>query len=33
MNEYELGQRIRYRFIKHEIINDLENVFLFDLEK
>ena len=30
--ENNLKQRIRYRFPKHEIIDQLENVFVFDLE-
>ena len=32
INEDNLGQRIRYRFPKHETIDQLENVFVFDLE-
>ena len=32
INENNLKQRIRYRFPKHEIIDQLENVFVFDLE-
>ena len=32
INEDNLKQRIRYRFPKHEPINQLENVFVFDLE-
>ena len=32
LNEDNLKQRIRYRFPKHEPINQLENVFVFDLE-
>ena len=31
-NENNLSQRISYRFPKHETINQLENVFVFDLE-
>ena len=31
-NENSLEQRIRYRFSKHETIDQLENVFVFDLE-
>ena len=31
-NENNLKQRIRYRFPKHETIDQLENVFVFDLE-
>ena len=32
INEDNLKQRIRYRFPKHERIDQLENVFVFDLE-
>ena len=32
INENNLKQRIRYRFPKHETIDQLENVFVFDLE-
>ena len=32
MNESNLKQRIRYRFPKHETIDQLENLFVFDLE-
>ena len=32
VNENNLKQRIRYRFPKHETIDQLENVFVFDLE-
>ena len=32
INENNLKQRIVYRFPKHETINQLENVFVFDLE-
>ena len=32
INEKNLKQRIRYRFPKYEPINQLENVFVFDLE-
>ena len=32
LNENNLKQRILYRFPKHEIIDQLENVFVFDLE-
>ena len=32
INENNLKQRIRYRFPKHEKIDQLENVFVFDLE-
>ena len=32
INEYNLRQRILYRFPKNETIDQLENVFLFDLE-
>ena len=32
INENNSKQRIPYRFPKHEIINHLENVFVFDLE-
>ena len=32
INENYLTQRIRYRFPKHEPIDQLENVFVFDLE-
>ena len=32
INEDNLKQRIRYRFPKHEILDQLENVFVFDLE-
>ena len=32
INENNLNQRIRYRFPKHETIDQLENVFVFDLE-
>ena len=32
INENILKQRIRYRFPKHETIDQLENVFVFDLE-
>ena len=32
INEGNLKQRIRYRFPKHEPIDQLENVFVFDLE-
>ena len=32
INENNLKQRIRYRFPKHEPIDQLENVFVFDLE-
>ena len=31
-NKNNLSQRIRYRFPKHKIIDQLENVFVFDLE-
>ena len=32
MNENNLGQRSRYSFRKHEIIDRLGNAFLIDLE-
>ena len=32
INKNNLKQRIRYRFPKHEILDQLENVFVFDLE-
>ena len=32
MNEKNLRKRIRYRFLKHETITHLKNVFVFDLE-
>ena len=32
INEDNLGQRIRYRIRKHETIDQLENVGVFDLE-
>ena len=32
INENNLKERIRYRFPKHETIDQLENVFVFDLE-
>ena len=32
INENNLKQRIRYRFHKHETIDQLKNVFVFDLE-
>jgi len=32
INESNLGQRIRYRIPKQESIDQLENVFIFDLE-
>ena len=32
INENNLKQKIRYRFPKHETIDQLENVFVFDLE-
>ena len=32
INENTFKQRIRYRFPKHETIDQLENVFYFDLE-
>ena len=32
MNENNIKQRILYRFPKHETIDQLENVFVFDLE-
>ena len=32
MYEDNLVQRIRYRFLNHETIDQLENVFMFDLE-
>ena len=32
INKNNLKQRIRYRFPKHETIDQLENVFVFDLE-
>ena len=32
INEDNLKQRILYRFLKHETIDQLENVFVFDLE-
>ena len=32
INEKNLKQRIRYRFPKHETIDQLKNVFVFDLE-
>ena len=32
MNENNLKQRIRYKFPKHETIDQLENVFVFHLE-
>ena len=32
INENNLKKRIRYRFPKHEPIDQLENVFVFDLE-
>ena len=32
INENNKKQRIRYRFHKHETIDQLENVFVFDLE-
>ena len=32
INENNLKQRIRYRFPKHETIDQLKNVFVFDLE-
>ena len=31
-NENNLKQRIRYRFPKHETIDQLKNVFVLDLE-
>ena len=31
-NENNLKQRIRHGFPKHEIMDQLENVFVFDLE-
>ena len=33
IKENNLKQRVRYRFPKHETIDQLENVFVFDLEK
>ena len=32
INEKNIKQRIRYRFLKHETVDQLENVFVFDLE-
>ena len=32
INEKNLKQRIRYTFAKHETIDQLENVFKFDIE-
>ena len=32
MNGNNLSQRIRYRFPKHETVDQLENVFVIDLE-
>ena len=32
VNENNLKQRIRYRFCKHDTIDQIENVFVFDLE-
>ena len=32
INEDNLSKRLRYRFSKHETIDQLENVFVFDLE-
>ena len=32
INEKNLSQRIRYRLPKHETLDQLENVFVFDLE-
>ena len=32
VNENNLKQRIRYRFPKHETIDQLEKVFVFNLE-
>ena len=32
INENNLKQRIRYRFPKHETIDQLKNVFVFDLQ-
>ena len=32
VNENNLKQRIRYRFPKHETIDQLENAIVFDLE-
>ena len=32
MNENNFKQRLRYRFPKHETMDQLENVFEFDLE-
>ena len=32
INEDNLSQRIRYRFPKHEIVDQQGNVFVFDLE-
>ena len=32
INENKIKQRIRFRFPKHETIDQLENVFVFDLE-
>ena len=32
ISEINLTQRIRYRFPKHETIDQLENVFMFDIE-
>ena len=32
INEYNLGQRIRYRFPKRGTIDQLENVFVFNVE-
>ena len=32
VNENNLKQRIRYRFPKHETMDQLEDVFVFDLE-
>ena len=32
INLNKLTQRIRYRFPKHETVDQLENIFVFDLE-
>ena len=32
INKNDLKQRIRYRFPKHEAVDQLENIFAFDLE-
>ena len=32
LNEINLKQRVRFKFPKHEMIDQIENVFVFDLE-